>query len=392
MRLVAMIFAAAFVLTGNAQSQQWVYPVGNPDQKPTTAANNANGYQITRTYRFNNHTGVDLSNDLEGGEVRAVADGTIVYVFRTTNANKSDTSAGSGFGNAVIVAHAGGTFSLYAHMRHGSVSVGSVGSSVHSGEKIGEVNCTGYIIVSQPNKGECLSNNQDGSHLHFAIKTLGQLGCAYLNKNECNSEIQYQSTFSIYRDPLDFVEQMRAGSSSPGSKSYQLSGTVESAFHSPGGGSGFFANGVNVGDHFDITLTLATGLPNNQPLAVGQAVYGQFVGQGTPIVSNLRITVNGSTYIADPADLASNSNFVFVFDDSEPNCGPTCDAYELQIVPVPRGGSEWNFGIGYNDPSGAMFNSTAFPITFQKLPDIGFSGTSSDGSFQTWSGKAESVN
>lgn len=59
-------------------AQGFVYPIGNTSRRPTTAAPNANGYKITQG--FNNdagHTGVNLANGSEGGDIHAIGVGTV---------------------------------------------------------------------------------------------------------------------------------------------------------------------------------------------------------------------------------------------------------------------------------------------------------------------------
>ncbi|MGW0363947.1 peptidoglycan DD-metalloendopeptidase family protein [Streptomyces sp. NPDC002990] len=87
------------------------------------------------------HTGVDFMAS-SGTTVKAIGAGTVV----------SAGWAGS-YGNEVIIRHADGKYSQYAHMSALSVSVGQ---SVTGGQRIGLVGSTG---------------NSTGPHLHFEIRT-----------------------------------------------------------------------------------------------------------------------------------------------------------------------------------------------------------------------------
>ena len=86
------------------------------------------------------HEGVDLGADY-GTAISAAADGQVVL----------STYSDNGYGNYVIVQHADGSETLYAHMSERYVVLGQY---VSQGEVLGAVGCT----------GRC-----DGNHLHFEI-------------------------------------------------------------------------------------------------------------------------------------------------------------------------------------------------------------------------------
>lgn len=193
MRPVHLLCLIAFCVTTKVEAQEFVYPVGERNERPTASLPNNNGYQISLAFGVGGHTGVDLDNRGEGGVVRSTSSGRVTYVCLWTR------ETCFGFGNVVIIRHdiSGGPFySLYAHLQDNSVLV-SVGQDVAIGEPIGQVGSTGGPRVTGP-------------HLHFAIKTENQLGCGYIAPGECNSEVGQES---IYRDPLNFVAARRVPSS-----------------------------------------------------------------------------------------------------------------------------------------------------------------------------------
>lgn len=96
-----------------------------------------------RTQGIHGYNAVDLAA-ANGTSIRAAAAGEVI-VAKASGWN-------GGYGNYVVVKHANGAQTLYAHMS--SVSV-SVGSSVSSGEVIGGVGNTG---------------RSTGSHLHFEVR------------------------------------------------------------------------------------------------------------------------------------------------------------------------------------------------------------------------------
>ncbi|MFD5322401.1 peptidoglycan DD-metalloendopeptidase family protein [Streptomyces sp. NPDC127092] len=118
---------------GAASSSGWVAPVGGGISTPYRASGSmwSSGY----------HTGVDFIAS-SGTSVRAVGPGTVY-------------SAGwsGAYGNEVVIQHADGTYSQYAHLSSLSVSAGQ---SVSGGQQIGLSGSTG---------------NSTGPHLHFEIRT-----------------------------------------------------------------------------------------------------------------------------------------------------------------------------------------------------------------------------
>lgn len=90
------------------------------------------------------HSGMDIGAPA-GTEIVASDGGKVV------TAEPGDLG---GFGVAVIIDHQNGLFTLYAHMKTGSLAV-NVGDTVSQGQKLGEVNNTGHSF---------------GDHLHFNIQ------------------------------------------------------------------------------------------------------------------------------------------------------------------------------------------------------------------------------
>lgn len=88
------------------------------------------------------HSGLDLMAP-QGTKVVSVASGLVV----------SKNSSGGAYGLHVVVKHADGKYTLYAHLSAISVSVGQ---SVAAGQQVGNIGSTG---------------NSNGPHLHFEVRT-----------------------------------------------------------------------------------------------------------------------------------------------------------------------------------------------------------------------------
>lgn len=75
--------------------------------------------------------------------ILAAESGTVLFA-RWTN----------GYGNAVIIDHGNGMWTVYAHIRMGGIKVDE-GENIKKGQKIAEVGSTG---------------NSTGNHLHFEVR------------------------------------------------------------------------------------------------------------------------------------------------------------------------------------------------------------------------------
>jgi murein DD-endopeptidase MepM/ murein hydrolase activator NlpD/GH24 family phage-related lysozyme (muramidase) len=115
-------------------------------------------------YRSNPVPGVHQGVDIGGGaaeygsiNIIAAKDGVVDYVNPDHCVSSTDVNdnCGGGYGNHVIIKHADGTYTLYAHMHQDSVTV-KVGDSVKQGEVIGKMGSSGM---------------SDGMHLHFEVRT-----------------------------------------------------------------------------------------------------------------------------------------------------------------------------------------------------------------------------
>lgn len=107
--------------------------------------------QITQNYS-SSHRGIDLVKYKSSTEyILAHSDGEVVEVIK--NYNRTDKS-GSSYGNYIKLKHNNGYYTLYAHLKFGSVTV-SVGDNVKKGQIIGYMGNTG---------------RSTGVHLHFEVR------------------------------------------------------------------------------------------------------------------------------------------------------------------------------------------------------------------------------
>jgi murein DD-endopeptidase MepM/ murein hydrolase activator NlpD len=97
------------------------------------------------------HSGQDFAVPT-GTPVKAVHGGTVV------KAGPNGAGDGSSYGNAIVIKHANGTYSQYAHLSKLNVQPGQ---KVQTGQKIGLSGSTG---------------NSSGPHLHFEIRSTPDYG------------------------------------------------------------------------------------------------------------------------------------------------------------------------------------------------------------------------
>jgi murein DD-endopeptidase MepM/ murein hydrolase activator NlpD len=112
-----------------------------------TGATIGTGYRVAGSmWSSGYHTGVDFVVPT-GTTIKAIAAGTVV-----------SASYDGAYGNEVVIRHADGEYSQYAHMSQLSVSAGQ---TVTEGQQIGLSGATGNVT---------------GPHLHFEIRTTPYYG------------------------------------------------------------------------------------------------------------------------------------------------------------------------------------------------------------------------
>jgi murein DD-endopeptidase MepM/ murein hydrolase activator NlpD len=114
---------------------------------PVTGATIGTGYRVAGSmWSSGYHTGVDFVVPT-GTTIKAIAAGTVV-----------SAAYDGAYGNEVVIRHADGEYSQYAHMSQLSVSAGQ---TVTEGQQIGLSGATGNVT---------------GPHLHFEIRTTPYYG------------------------------------------------------------------------------------------------------------------------------------------------------------------------------------------------------------------------
>lgn len=108
--------------------------------------------QITQKYKSGVHNGIDLvKKTLSTSYIIAHSDGEVVGVV--TNINWTKYGSGS-YGNYVKLRHDNGMYTMYAHLKYGSV-IPKKGTRVLKGERLGYMGATGSAT---------------GVHLHFEVR------------------------------------------------------------------------------------------------------------------------------------------------------------------------------------------------------------------------------
>ena len=108
---------------------------------------------ITKKYNAVSHKGVDIGwhNKEDDNVITAHSNGKVVSVVK--NYNKTDKT-GNSYGNYVKIKHNNGYYTLYAHLKYGSICINK-GESVRKGQKIAVIGETGHCY---------------GRHLHWEVR------------------------------------------------------------------------------------------------------------------------------------------------------------------------------------------------------------------------------
>jgi murein DD-endopeptidase MepM/ murein hydrolase activator NlpD len=138
--------ASDAVPAGSPDVQSFPAPTGSgtltlPVAGPVTSPFGPRTSPTTGAQEF--HEGIDIGAP-QGTPIRAAASGTVTFAGQM-----------SGYGNVVILSHAGGLETRYAHQSAMSVTAGQ---TVAAGEVIGAVGATGEAT---------------GPHLHFEVRRNG---------------------------------------------------------------------------------------------------------------------------------------------------------------------------------------------------------------------------
>ncbi|MFD4374154.1 M23 family metallopeptidase [Streptomyces sp. NPDC058486] len=121
--------------------------------KPVTSYSLSASYNQGGAMWAHKHSGQDFAVPV-GTTVKAAGAGTVV------KAGPNGGGDGPAYGNAIVVKHANGTYSQYAHLSK---------IKVHIGQKV----AAGQKIALSGNTG-----NSSGPHLHFEIRTTPNYGSA----------------------------------------------------------------------------------------------------------------------------------------------------------------------------------------------------------------------
>ena len=131
------------------------------------------------TGKLKGHSGVDLTAPV-GTNVYAAAHGKVVKIKWDVNKDKNGKI--TGYGQYIVIEHANGYYSLYAHLEKNGTMV-SVGDDVSNGQ----------LIATSGNTG-----GSTGPHLHFEIIKANSLKGVFDKANKINPESIYDLEEHVY--------------------------------------------------------------------------------------------------------------------------------------------------------------------------------------------------
>ena len=147
------------------------------------------GNVVTQIYKKGVHNGIDLvGTGYTLDYIVAHSAGTVVAVrsnYKTTD------SSGASYGNYVLIRHNNGYYTLYAHLKYGSVKV-KTGDKVSKGQTIGYMGATGRAT---------------GAHLHFEVRNTSNVmidPTPYINADLPNTTSSSSSSNSGYTGVITY--------------------------------------------------------------------------------------------------------------------------------------------------------------------------------------------
>ena len=159
-----MLRLAILLLPLSAAAQDYRFPSSTEDYAffyPTAYVDQGGHDWACGDIYYDGHRGTDLGGGSWAGmdagrDVAAAADGTVIATEDGwfDECSTADCPGGGGFGNHIVVLHADGKATYYAHLKQGSVLV-ATGDTVACGQKIGEMGSSGHST---------------GPHLHFEVR------------------------------------------------------------------------------------------------------------------------------------------------------------------------------------------------------------------------------
>lgn len=162
------------------------------------------------------HAGVDMKSgsftpSSYNTPVYAAAAGTVAYITRTSDTTtRCDGTAISastvvhGMGNVVVISHANGKHSLYAHLDCIAGGI-SIGTSVGKGQRIGTM---GSSTTARRDPGGM------GAHLHFEVKDNAVLGTTSHDGMYWGYTPDVPTGYS-YHDPREYILGLSASAQTP---------------------------------------------------------------------------------------------------------------------------------------------------------------------------------
>lgn len=122
------------------------------------------------------HDGIDIATTSAKPEVRAAAHGWVEKRISDKPDDKERNTA-DGYGNLVKIRHDNGYYTLYAHLKPGSIQV-QVGQEVNAGTLLGNASNAGNTCGQDPANYGCSGFPGSFYHLHFGVWTCATSNCS----------------------------------------------------------------------------------------------------------------------------------------------------------------------------------------------------------------------
>ncbi|RJQ35238.1 hypothetical protein C4568_01300 [Candidatus Parcubacteria bacterium] len=146
-------------------------------------------FAASGAYNGNGHNGIDFGVPI-GTPIKAALAGTVIGTGDTGDPSRGGASGCYSFGRWVMIKHANGLSTMYAHLSQISVSTGQ---QVYTGQPIGYSGETGYAT---------------GPHLHFGVYATSVTSIVKLSEASASAKACGSATMPVPRDKAGYLNPM----------------------------------------------------------------------------------------------------------------------------------------------------------------------------------------
>ncbi len=223
------------------------------------------------------HNGIDISGSAELGTINIIATkaGIITKVVDQCTSG-GDSTCGGGYGNYVVISHADGTHTLYAHLHENTIPI-KVNESINQGQIIGKMGNSG---------------KSTGMHLHFEIMVGSNDSSSVVDPLTYISTETPRQNNNQSSDLHEMLVCLEGTGPDDGGSNYKV-------YDDAGNGSGTLTVGAGITLKYNVERFLARGIDTNNYNYVGALIPKN-------IVDDIKYEILDNLYDSINTNLSSN--------------------------------------------------------------------------------------